>query len=324
MSGPPVAGPPGAPYLPFCERCGNLIGPAAHLLRIGLSVCPSCGVYACDRCWTRAGGGCPGCGISAGAARYLAAAAALVPAPAVGPAVPASAGPAVSAAVPEAAATAVDAVATSAGASHQLPRAWRAPIVFAGVGVVVLAASVLAFTIGGPFRPAGELGLGSGTPGALAMPGSLESPPFSAAGASTSSGVAPPAVPSLTPPLPSATPTLPPGIVEPVPTPGPTPVPTGEPGPTPQPTPRPTPAPTPRPTAKPTPRPTACERTAPQLVGEHRYDAAGIWSAAGFTGVVIALHGDGNYLIATQDLVAGQVYPCSASVTVGPPAPAPS
>jgi hypothetical protein len=224
----------------------------------------------------------------------------------------------------------VDVVATSVAASLGRPRAWRAPIAIAGVATVVLAASVLAFTLGGPFRPAGELGLALGTPGAVttSTPGNGQSPPssFSAVvAAPSSSSVAPSPAPSTTPQIPAATPTLPSGTVEPAPTPGPTPVPTGEPAPTPAPTPRPTPAPTPRstPTHAPTPHPTPCVLAAPQLVGEHRYDAAAIWSTAGFTGAVVALHGDGNYLIATQDLLAGQMYPCDASVTVGPP-PSPS
>jgi hypothetical protein len=57
---------------------------------------------------------------------------------------------------------------------------------------------------------------------------------------------------------------------------------------------------------------------APQLIGQHRSSAEGIWSGAGFTGPVISLTGNGNYLIASQDKVAGQPYPCDASVTVGP------
>jgi hypothetical protein len=211
----------------------------------------------------------------------------------------------------------VDVVATSVGASHVRPRAWRAPIAIAGVATVILAASVLAFTIGGPFRPAGGLGLALGTPGAVtsSTPGYGQSPPssFSTAATPASSGVVPSQAPSVAPQIPAATPTLPSGTVEPALTPGPTPVPTAEPPPTPAPTPRPTPRPTPM------PHPTPCVLPAPQLVAEHRNDAAGIWSGAGFTGAVVALHGDGNYLIASQDLLAGQMYPCDASVTVGPP-----
>jgi hypothetical protein len=58
---------------------------------------------------------------------------------------------------------------------------------------------------------------------------------------------------------------------------------------------------------------------APTLIGLHRNNAAATWSGAGFTGAVTALHGNGNYLIATQDKTAGQLYPCDSSVTVGPP-----
>jgi hypothetical protein len=80
----------------------------------------------------------------------------------------------------------------------------------------------------------------------------------------------------------------------------------------------PTPSPTPAPTATPTPAPTPCELSAPQLVGQHKNSAATIWSGAGFTGTVTALPGAGNYLIGSQDRVAGQLYPCDSSVTVGP------
>jgi hypothetical protein len=292
----------GGRSLPFCERCGNLIGPASALLRIGLSMCPTCGVYACDRCWTRAAGWCPGCGISASAAAAVGAAAAVSATAAVGVA------------------------GDSGGALHRLPRAWRAPIVMAGVGTVVIVASVLAFTIGGRVRPAGELELALGTPAAVssATPGDGQSPPssFSAGvAAPTSSWVALSPAPTVAPQIPSATPVLPSGTVEPAPTPPPKPAPT--PPPTPAPTPRPTPAPTPRPTPAPTPRPTSCALPAPQLVGEHRNSATGIWSGAGFTGAVTALPGNGNYVIASQDLLAGQMYPCDASVTVGPPPPQP-
>lgn len=50
--------------MPFCERCVNLVGPVSTLLGVGLRPCPSCGVHACDRCWKRATGACPGCGIA--------------------------------------------------------------------------------------------------------------------------------------------------------------------------------------------------------------------------------------------------------------------
>jgi len=57
---------------------------------------------------------------------------------------------------------------------------------------------------------------------------------------------------------------------------------------------------------------------APLLVGEHKNSAEILWSGAGFTGTVTTLPGHGNYVIGTQDKVAGQLYPCAASVTVGP------
>jgi hypothetical protein len=78
----------------------------------------------------------------------------------------------------------------------------------------------------------------------------------------------------------------------------------------------PTPRPTPRPTA--TPGPSPCTLAAPDLVGEHRNSAQAIWTGAGFTGTVTILPGNGNYVIVSQDRIAGHLYPCTASVTVGP------
>lgn len=57
---------------------------------------------------------------------------------------------------------------------------------------------------------------------------------------------------------------------------------------------------------------------APKLVGQPWNGAAKIWRDAGFTGAVTRLTGKGNYVIATQDRVAGRAYPCDSTVTVGP------
>jgi len=86
----------------------------------------------------------------------------------------------------------------------------------------------------------------------------------------------------------------------------------------PTPTPTPVPTATPTPTATPAPTPTPCTLAAPQLVGQRKNDAAGLWSGAGFTGTVTTLPGTGNYVIGSQDKIAGQQYPCNSSVTVGP------
>jgi hypothetical protein len=43
-----------------------------------------------------------------------------------------------------------------------------------------------------------------------------------------------------------------------------------------------------------------------------------LWIAAGFTGVVTALEGHGNYVIGSQNRTAGKAYPCDTGVTVGP------
>ena len=53
-------------------------------------------------------------------------------------------------------------------------------------------------------------------------------------------------------------------------------------------------------------------------MGAHKNSAEALWSGAGFTGTVTALPGNGNYVIATQNRTAGNRYPCSAGVTVGP------
>ncbi|HXI82242.1 MAG TPA: hypothetical protein VNM34_15650, partial [Verrucomicrobiae bacterium] len=96
----------------------------AKLSRIGLSMCPSCGVFACDRCWTRAGGPCPGCGVAAAAL-----AAGVVPPPG------------------------------SAVRRRRLSR--RAPIAVSAAAVVV---ATLAFVMGRPLQPTGGVEGLVGTP----------------------------------------------------------------------------------------------------------------------------------------------------------------
>lgn len=78
------------------------------------------------------------------------------------------------------------------------------------------------------------------------------------------------------------------------------------------------PRPTPAPTATPPPVPSGRVATAPNLVGQHRSDAHRLWTAAGFTGDVTALAGQGNYVIASQDRTPGASYPCDTEVTIGP------
>jgi hypothetical protein len=102
--------------------------------------------------------------------------------------------------------------------------------------------------------------------------------------------------------------------------PGPTDPPSNAPTPSPAPTgtPEPTIEPTTPPTEPPTPAPTPCLATAPNLVGEHRSSASRLWGAAGFTGVVTATGGHGNYVIASQDRTPGTGYGCDSGVTIGP------
>lgn len=98
----------------------------------------------------------------------------------------------------------------------------------------------------------------------------------------------------------------------------PTPSPTATPSPTPTPTPTPSVAPSATPTPTPTPSPTPCIRNAPQLIGQRKNNAGTIWLNAGFTGGVVALPPNANYIIVFQDKIAGQPYPCNSTVTVGP------
>ena len=237
------------------------------------------------------------------------------------------------------------AAASRGSALRGRPRSWQAPVVIGAVGAVVLAAAAFAFTMPRDGTPAGGPGLAAGAGGAVTgAVGQDETPQPSASPGEilpASPSVEPSVGASESPATPSAAPSLPPASVQPASTPGPTPGPTQAPAatpeattrptaaptppptpaPTPAPTPHPTPQPTPKPTPKPTPTPPACVATAPQLVGERRFDAAGIWSDAGFTGAVVALPGNGNYVINSQTLVAGQTYPCAASITIGPPPP---
>ena len=132
--------------MPYCERCGNLIGPAATLLRVGLRGCKSCGLYACDRCWARAAGTCPGCGISVAG--------------------PAAAG-----------------VARKNGrAPNQRGRDRPWPI---AAGIAFLAVSAFAIIVGNPVGPAGNVGAAIGTPAAItsALPAISQSPPARSGGA---------------------------------------------------------------------------------------------------------------------------------------------
>ena len=179
MINPRAAPPSGGPPMPFCERCGILIGPPAYLAKVGLRRCPSCGVHACDRCWAGAAGACPGCGtVFIGAA-------------ALGVARP------------------------SEPASTRQRRNMRAPI---AVGAVVFAVSAVAVIIGNPFPPAGGVAGAFGTPAAVSSAASapglspLPTPSRSiasitgATAAASSDAVAATPIPTRTPsPTPNST-----------------------------------------------------------------------------------------------------------------------
>ena len=295
----------------FCERCGNLADPQTTLTRTGLTSCQACGIHACQQCWARSAGWCPGCGVSIAAApllRYLpnerqraaGSASATVAAP------PAPPAPASAAAPPGN---------RSAGG--------RLPAIAAAGGALLVTAVVFAFVFAVPLGPTGGVAGATGTPGASVLdtvgagspvvsPGAIGSDPTATnrartgSGGTTGSGTTTPTEPGGGGPPPQVTPD-PTGS-----TPGPTPTP----DPTAAPTPHPTPKPTPEPTAPPTPVAAGC--VVPTLVGQHRSDARRLWIEAGFTGVVTALAGQGNYVIATQDRTAGATYPCDTGITIGP------
>lgn len=278
----------------YCERCGAPAGPLTTLGRVGLSRCVACGVHACQRCWARATAGCPGCG--AAAAR--------------GAIVGSRASSRASWSRPRSAWSrprpVSPAAVAGAGADRPIspgrPRQDRSAAVAAAMVVVALFA--FAFIVSGPLRPTG--GFEGAVEGAVGTPGT---------------GAAGSVRPDVTRRSPA-----PAGGGETVRVPvatqnGPT-TPTSEPAPimtaTPTRTPAPTPGATPVPTPRTTPVPTPCVVEAPQLVGERRRDAPGIWHAAGFTGDVTALPGNGNYVIGTQDPAAGLDLPCDTPLTVGP------
>ena len=106
-----------------------------------------------------------------------------------------------------------------------------------------------------------------------------------------------PDAPVETFPPPTPTPTV-------APTPGP-----GEPSPTPDPSAGVTPAPSP--TAAP-----SC--LVPNFLGTRRQEAPDTWRNADFTGQILVSGGNGNYLIATQSLMANSLQPCDSTITVGP------
>lgn len=98
----------------------------------------------------------------------------------------------------------------------------------------------------------------------------------------------------------------------------PTPAPTATPSPSATPSATPSLDPSASPSATPTPSPTPCINNAPQLIGQRKNNAATIWLNGGFTGGVVTLPPNANYVIVFQDRIAGQPYPCNSTVTVGP------
>jgi hypothetical protein len=335
--GPGPAGP-----LPFCERCGRLVGAVTSVARAGLRTCPSCGLYACVRCWEIASGACPGCLVTP-AARVTPS-----PMPFDAPARPrVDAGPGREAGP-----------AAGAGVAPALPpprRPRRLALVAAGMSVAVIAIGALS-----SLAPTGQVAGATGTPGVAdaaqggvgtrpaigvtepgagseQASGSGTGPPASAAGlaskdGSTGSGGAiapgqtngtdappagePSASPQLGPtPEGSAPSTQPPTPATPVPV-TPAPSATVTPTPTAAPTPTPTPSSTPTPTPEPTPTPAPDCVVVPDLAGLTVADARIAWSAAGFTGAFSPAFGQNNKTVLTQSQPAGACLASTASISV--------
>jgi hypothetical protein len=157
----PTATPPsGGPPLPYCERCGNLVGAVSTLMRVVLRMCPSCRVYACDRCWAGAAGACPGCGVKAGDPTVLIDAVAVLKAAARhAPAV--THAPAVAERSTEMAAKTAfgdtarpDRFAEPEPDQGRQARARRTPF---AVGIALVAIAALAFVAVVPLRPSGAV-----------------------------------------------------------------------------------------------------------------------------------------------------------------------
>jgi TadE-like protein len=84
-----------------------------------------------------------------------------------------------------------------------------------------------------------------------------------------------------------------------------------------------TPLPTSSTTPSPSPTPIPGNCIVPDLVGTRANNAAGTWSASGFTGSVTK-SGNGNFTIQSQSLSPGSSQPCSSAITVSSSAPTPS
>ena len=321
----PTSSPPsgGAP-LPYCERCGNLVGAASTLLRVRLRMCASCGVFACDRCWTSAAGACPGCRVS-------------VAGKALGP--------------------------TGQPRNPALDDTHdpRKPLALTAAVVAFVA---LALVLGPSFRPSGGVESAVGSPlgstdqtliagapvaspsSANASAGELVGTPPPEPGAtpspahvteaSPSRGTSPdnpaPDRPGATPTprptggaqLPTSAPTTTPIAIPtgaPQPTAAPTTTvqpPTPTPAPTAGPTPTPVPTPTPDPSPSPTPTPTTeanCQ-IVPNLVGLTVGQARDAWTSAGFSGSFSPAAGLNNKIVETQSETSGACLPAATSMVV--------
>ena len=313
--------PSGGPRMPFCERCGNLIGPVAGLAQVGLRRCPDCGIHACERCWRGERGACPGCGSSRRLAKPTVAAA--------GSATP--------------------------SAGRRARRRPSRPVI--AVGLAGIAMSMVVFLGVNPFRPAGAVeGARDAPPSVPAVAG--DGFPLASTGgdiavlddrsAAASAPISPPpdatadptplsrpqvppraagAVATNPTPIPTAGPATGPGPTSaptkgPTPKPAPsspatpTPTPTPSPDPTSGPTPSPTPAPTPVPTPQPTPEPTPDCSVVPNLVGLTVANARGAWADAGFTGAFTPAAGQNNKIVETQSQATGTCLPSTSSMIV--------
>ena len=327
--------PTGGPGMPFCERCGNLIGPVAGLAQVGLRPCRVCGVHACDRCWRGARGACPGCGSSQRVAKP-----AVVAAAATAPDRPTRSGDGPTSDSPPGRRRGVDDHGDGIGrrdrreplpaggcgreragrTGARLRRSRMAPDrrrrrpparsrswTMAAPSATTQVTSTPRTRPRWPGRP--RLVRPRVPPRAAAAVATNPTPrPTVAPGPTTAPTQGPPTPTPGSPPSPTPTPTSPPFPPLPTPTPDPTATPT--------PASTPTPAPTPAPTPQPTPAPTPECIVVPNLVGLTVANARAEWADAGFTGSFTPGAGLNNKIVESQSQAVGACLPATTSVTV--------
>jgi hypothetical protein len=304
---PPIDGA----SLPYCERCGHQVGPPTKLMQVGIRMCGSCQVFACDRCWRSAAGACPGCGVLV--APLLAGPLAQAPGSIgahrqrgpSGRRAPIAAGFAAMAVL-----GVTLALATSLSPTGDVESALGTPAGPHGGGPVLAAQAPPSNSAGGGIGPVTAQPTRSGRPSpriGLHDPGQ---PTNGAANPTTQPPVAHTDPPAGGGPAPTAAPTSTPSPV-PVPTASPPTAPPVTPGPSQSPVPT-----TPSPTDPATPTPTPACQVVPDFSGMTVGHARAAWKAAGFTGAFSPDSGLNNMIVQTQSEPAGACLGADATIVV--------